>query len=41
MADAHVDEIRQQFTRQAEVYARMRQTTDERYRAGLFVLRRP
>jgi len=29
MADTHVDKIREQFTRQAEVYARMRQTTDE------------
>lgn len=27
---AHVDDIREQFTRQAEVYARMRVTTDEK-----------
>jgi ubiquinone/menaquinone biosynthesis C-methylase UbiE len=30
MADAHLDRIREQFTRTADVYARMRQTTDER-----------
>jgi ubiquinone/menaquinone biosynthesis C-methylase UbiE len=31
----HVDRIREQFTRQAEVYARMRQTTDQRGLDGL------
>jgi ubiquinone/menaquinone biosynthesis C-methylase UbiE len=30
MADSHIDRIREQFTRTADVYARMRQTTDER-----------
>lgn len=29
MARSHTDRIREQFTRQAEAYARMRQTTDE------------
>jgi ubiquinone/menaquinone biosynthesis C-methylase UbiE len=31
----HVDRIREQFTRQADVYARMRQTTDQRGLDGL------
>ena len=30
MAGSHIDRIREQFTRQAEAYARMRQATDER-----------
>jgi ubiquinone/menaquinone biosynthesis C-methylase UbiE len=30
MAGSHLDRIREQFTRTADVYARMRQTTDER-----------
>ena len=30
MTDPHLDHIRKQFTRTAEVYAQMRQTTDER-----------
>jgi len=34
----HVDRIREQFTRQAEVYARMRQTTDQRGLDGLVAL---
>jgi hypothetical protein len=29
-ADEHLERIRAQFGKQAEVYARMRQTTDER-----------
>lgn len=35
---AHVDRIREQFTRQADVYARMRQTTDQRGLDGLVAL---
>lgn len=31
----HIDRIREQFTRQSEVYARMRQTTDQRGLDGL------
>lgn len=34
----HVERIRAQFTRQAEVYARMRQTTDQRGLDGLVLL---
>ena len=30
MSGSHIDRIREQFTRQAEAYARMRQATDER-----------
>jgi len=30
MSNSHVDRIRDQFTRTAEIYARLRQTTDER-----------
>lgn len=36
--EQHVDRIRAQFTRQAEVYARMRQTTDARALDGLVKL---
>jgi ubiquinone/menaquinone biosynthesis C-methylase UbiE len=35
MDERHVERIRAQFTRQAEVYARMRQTTDQRGLDGL------
>jgi len=34
----HLDAIRRQFTRQADAYVRMRQTTDERALAGLVAL---
>jgi ubiquinone/menaquinone biosynthesis C-methylase UbiE len=30
MSDSHIDRIRDQFTRQADAYVRMKQTTDER-----------
>jgi ubiquinone/menaquinone biosynthesis C-methylase UbiE len=30
LTGSHIDRVREQFTRQAEAYARMRQTTDER-----------
>ena len=36
--EQHVDRIREQFTRQADVYARMRQTTDQRGLDGLVAL---
>ncbi len=36
--DEHLDNIRRQFGRQAEVYARMRQTTDEASLRGLVAL---
>ena len=36
--EQHVDRIRAQFTRQADVYARMRQTTDQRSLDGLVQL---
>lgn len=36
--EQHVDRIRSQFTRQADVYARMRQTTDQRGLDGLVQL---
>ncbi|MBY0279226.1 methyltransferase domain-containing protein [Candidatus Binatia bacterium] len=36
--ERHVDRIRTQFTRQAEIYARMRQTTDQRGLDGLVQL---
>jgi ubiquinone/menaquinone biosynthesis C-methylase UbiE len=36
--EQHVDRIREQFTRQAEIYARMRQTTDQRGLDGLVQL---
>jgi len=38
MAEPHVARIRAQFTRQADVYARMRQTTDQRGLDGLVKL---
>lgn len=38
MAEPHVDRIRAQFTRQADVYARMRQTTDQKGLDGLVKL---
>jgi len=36
--EQHVDRIRAQFTRQGEVYARMRQTTDQKGLDGLVAL---
>ena len=36
--EQHVDRIRAQFTRQADVYARMRQTTDQKGLDGLVAL---
>jgi ubiquinone/menaquinone biosynthesis C-methylase UbiE len=38
MAETNVDQVRTQFTRQAETYARMRQTTDEKGLQGLVAL---
>ncbi|MEW6268329.1 MAG: methyltransferase domain-containing protein [Thermodesulfobacteriota bacterium] len=38
MAEGNVDEVRAQFTRQAEVYARMRQATDQKGLDGLVAL---
>jgi len=38
MGSDHVETVRAQFTRQAEVYARMRQTTDEKALDGLVML---
>jgi ubiquinone/menaquinone biosynthesis C-methylase UbiE len=38
MAEPHVERIRAQFTRQADVYARMRQTTDQKGLDGLVKL---
>lgn len=38
MNEANVDKVRAQFTRQAEIYARMRQTTDQRGLDGLVAL---
>ena len=38
MSDGHLDRIREQFTRQADAYSRMRQITDERGLAALVAL---
>ncbi|HEY8517069.1 MAG TPA: methyltransferase domain-containing protein [Candidatus Binatia bacterium] len=38
MSEANVDTVRAQFTRQAEIYARMRQTTDQKGLDGLVAL---
>jgi ubiquinone/menaquinone biosynthesis C-methylase UbiE len=38
MGSDHLDAVRTQFTRQAEVYARMRQTTDQKSLDGLAAL---
>ena len=37
-ADEHLERIRAQFGKQADVYARMRQTTDEQGLNGLVLL---
>jgi ubiquinone/menaquinone biosynthesis C-methylase UbiE len=41
MTEGHVDRIREQFTRQAEAYARMRQASDEASLALLVALAEP
>ena len=38
MADSHLDRVREQFTRQADAYAGMAQTRDERALAGIVSL---